>query len=143
MIEPYLIRHAVKNITPQQVTHLKSIVERSRKTKAVKDWAGLNIDFHRTLFQAAGKPLAIQVLDNLLVRADRYLKLQNFRSSTTKEESDAQHAHILKCVASGDAEGAAKALSEHIHWNADDMKNSLNISQPQQPQPAARGSKNT
>jgi DNA-binding GntR family transcriptional regulator len=125
MIEPYLIRHAVKNITPEQLAHLKAIVEKSRKTKAVKDWAGLNIDFHRSLFLAADKPLAMQVLDNLLVRADRYLKLQNFRSSTTKEESDAQHAQILKYVASRDVEGAVAALEKHIKWNADDVKNTI------------------
>ncbi len=112
MIEPYLIRHAVKNITAEQLAHLKGIVERSRKTKAVKDWAGLNIDFHRSLFLAADKPLAMQFLDNLLVRADRYLKLQNFRSSTTKEESDAQHAQILKYVANRDVEGAVEALEK-------------------------------
>jgi DNA-binding GntR family transcriptional regulator len=136
MIEPYLIRHAVSNITPEQVAQLRKIIERSRKTKAVKDWAGLNIDFHRTLFEAAGKPLAMQVLDNLLVRADRYLKLQNFRSSTTKEESDAQHGRILKCVTSGDVEGAVAALAEHIRWNADDVKRSLIL--PKGQEPAAR-----
>jgi DNA-binding GntR family transcriptional regulator len=127
MIEPYLIRHAVSNVTPEQLAHLKGIVERSRKTKAVKDWAGLNIDFHRSLFEAAGKPLALQVLDNLLVRADRYLKLQNFRSSTTKEESDAQHGQILKCVAQGDVEGAVTALQKHIRWNAEDVKHSITL----------------
>jgi DNA-binding GntR family transcriptional regulator len=127
MIEPYLIRHAVSNITPEQLAHLKGIVERSRKTKAVKDWAGLNIDFHRSLFEAAGKPLALQVLDNLLVRADRYLKLQNFRSSTTKEESDAQHGQILKFVAQNDVEGAVTALQKHIRWNAEDVKHSITL----------------
>jgi DNA-binding GntR family transcriptional regulator len=88
------------------------------------------------LFEAAGKPLAMQVLDNLLVRADRYLKLQNFRSSTTKEESDAQHGRILKCVTSGDVEGAVAALAEHIRWNADDVKRSLIL--PKGQEPAAR-----
>jgi DNA-binding GntR family transcriptional regulator len=127
MLEPYLIRHAVTNITPEQIAQLKGIVDRSRKTKAMADWAGLNIDFHRTLFAAADKPLALQFLENLLVRADRYLKLQNFRSSTTREESDAQHGQILKLVASGDADAAAAALTKHISWNADDVKKSLNI----------------
>ncbi len=127
MIEPYLLRYAVKNISAEQVANLGRIVERSRKTKAVKDWAGLNIDFHRSLFEAAGKPLAMQVLDNLLVRADRYLKLQNFRSSTTREESDTQHGQILKCVKSGDVEGAVAALTKHIRWNANDVKHTLAI----------------
>jgi len=128
LIEPYLIRHAVKNVTPGQIAQLKNIVERSRKTKEIQEWANLNIEFHRTLFLAANMPLALQMLDNLLVRADRYVKLQNFRSSTTKQESDTQHAQILKCVAQGDAEGAAAALTNHILWNATDVKDSLKSS---------------
>jgi len=127
LIEPYLIRHAVKNVTREQIAHLKNIVERSRKTKEVQEWANLNIEFHRTLFLAADMPLALQMLDNLLVRADRYVKLQNFRSSTTKQESDTQHAQILKCVIQGDAEGAATALTDHILWNANDVKHSLKL----------------
>jgi DNA-binding GntR family transcriptional regulator len=127
MIEPFLLRHAVKNISAEQLANLSRIVERSRKTRAVKDWAGLNKDFHRSLFEAADKPLAMQVLDNLLVRADRYLKLQNFRSSTTKEESDAQHGQILKCVKAGDVEGAVAVLTMHIRWNANDVKHTIPI----------------
>jgi DNA-binding GntR family transcriptional regulator len=127
VVEPYLLRHAIENITPEQITQLERIVERSRKTRVTQDWAGLNVEFHRTLFEAAGKPLALQVLDNLLVRADRYLKMQNFRSSTTREESDAQHGQILKCVRDRDVEGAAAALTLHIRWNAGDVKRTLGL----------------
>ena len=127
VIEPYLLRHAVSNITAEQISHLERIVERSRKTRVTQDWAGLNVEFHRKLFEAAGKPLALQVLDNLLVRADRYLKMQNFRSSTTREESDAQHGQILKCVRDRDVEGAVAALTLHIRWNAGDVKHTLGL----------------
>jgi DNA-binding GntR family transcriptional regulator len=67
----------------------------------------------------------MQVLDNLLVRADRYLKLQKFRSSTTKEESDAEHRRILELVEKKDVDGAITALKEHIAWNAEDVRESL------------------
>lgn len=127
VIEPYLLRHAVSNITAEQISQLERIVERSRKTRVTQDWAGLNVEFHRKLFEAAGKPLALQVLDNLLVRADRYLKMQNFRSSTTREESDAQHGQILKCVRDRDVEGAVAALTLHIRWNAGDVKHTLGL----------------
>jgi DNA-binding GntR family transcriptional regulator len=127
VIEPYLLRHAVSNVTSEQIAQLERIVERSRKTRVTQDWAGLNVEFHRKLFEAAGKPLALQVLDNLLVRADRYLKMQNFRSSTTREESDAQHGQILKCVRDRDVEGAVAALTLHIRWNASDVKHTLGL----------------
>ena len=51
--------------------------------------------------------------------------MQNFRSSTTKEESDEQHARILDMVEARDVEGATQALREHIGWNAGDVRQSL------------------
>ncbi|RYD60082.1 MAG: GntR family transcriptional regulator [Sphingomonadales bacterium] len=125
MLEPYLLQHSIRNITPEQIVHLRDIVERSRGTEQVTDWAGMNVDFHRALFEVARKPLALQTLDNLLMRADRYLKMQSFRSTTTKEESDEQHARILDRVEARDIEGAIHALREHISWNATDVRHSL------------------
>lgn len=125
MIEPYLLRHAIENISKDQLKHLRQIVERARKTTRMNEWAGMNVDFHRSLFEAAERPLALSVLDNLLVRADRYLKLQNFNSSTTKQESDAQHMRILELVEKRDVDGAIEALQQHISWNAEDVRASI------------------
>lgn len=125
MLEPYLLRHSIANITTDQIAHLRNIVEKSRKTSQTAEWAGLNVDFHRSLFEVARKPLALQTLDNLLTRADRYLKMQNLNSTTTKEESDEQHARILDLVEARDIDGALQALREHIGWNAADVRQSL------------------
>jgi DNA-binding GntR family transcriptional regulator len=127
MLEPWLLQLAVENITKDQVKALRKIVERARKTNTVAEWSGMNVEFHRTLFEAAGRPLAMQVLDNLLMRADRYLKLQNFASITTKQESDAQHLAILDLVEKRDVDGAVSALREHIHWNADDVRKLIQL----------------
>lgn len=125
MIEPYLLRHAIANIGETQIEKLRHLVELSQATSDTSSWASLNIEFHRTLFEAAERPIALSVLDNLLIRADRYLKMQNFHSSSTKEESDAQHHKILNLVVARDVEAAITALDQHIVWNADDVRQSL------------------
>lgn len=125
MIEPYLLRHAIANITPAQIQQLQEIITTSRQLRDMTKWAGLNLDFHRMLYAVADKPLAMQVLDNLLMRADRYLKMQRFLSSQTQEESDEQHQRILDLVAKGDADRAVAALEEHIGWNAKDVQNTI------------------
>lgn len=125
MIEPYLLRHALANMKPADIGLLREIVGRSKECDAVAAWAGLNVDFHRTLYERADKPLAIQLLDNLLMRADRYLKMQRFLSSQTREESDAQHQRILERIAEGDHGGAEAALREHIEWNALDVRRTI------------------
>lgn len=121
MLEPYLLRTAIANITPADVAALQAIVARSREVTDMGAWAGLNMDFHRTLYQAAQKPLSLQLLDNLLLRADRYLKMQRFLSPQTQQESDAEHQRILDFVMAGDADGAVAALNAHIRWNASDV----------------------
>ncbi len=129
MIEPYLLRAAIANVGPDQIRHLASVVERSRETTDMAIWAGLNMEFHRTLYEAAGKPLSLQLLDNLLMRADRYLKMQRFLSTQTQEESDAEHQRILDCVIAGDADAAVDALCSHIRWNATDVTRMIGFGQ--------------
>jgi DNA-binding GntR family transcriptional regulator len=121
MIEPYLLRAAIANITHSQIDHLRDIVQRSREAEDSSLWAGLNMEFHRMLYEAAAKPLSLQLLDNLLMRADRYLKMQRFLSTQTQEESDAEHQRILDSVIAGDADAAVESLNAHIRWNATDV----------------------
>lgn len=125
LIEPFLLRLAVAKITPRQLRELRDIVQKSRDTEIVAEWTALNVAFHRSLFAAADRPLTLQTLDNLLNRADRYLKMQTFLSASTRAESDAEHARLLDLVALGDADRAVLALTEHISWNKQDVIASL------------------
>lgn len=127
MLEPYLLEAAIPNITPEVITKLRSVVERSRTARDMTEWAGLNMDFHQALYSLANKPLSVQVLENLLTRADRYLKMQRFLSSETRDESDAEHHRILDLIEEGDAQGAVNALREHISWNAQDLRRTLGL----------------
>jgi DNA-binding GntR family transcriptional regulator len=127
MLEPYLLLHAIHRITKAQIADLRDIIKRARGMKDIADWAGLNVDFHRTLYLAADKPVASQILENLLVRADRYLKLQTLSTASTITESDRQHETMLNLIEKGDEEGAVAALREHIGWTADDAAKTLGL----------------
>jgi DNA-binding GntR family transcriptional regulator len=120
MIEPYLLQHAVGKISAGQIAVLRDIIARARAITDVAEWTGLNVEFHRTLYQAAEKPLTLQILDNLLVRADRYLKLQTFRIISTKDDSDDEHEKLLNLIEARDVDGAVAALHSHISLSADD-----------------------
>jgi DNA-binding GntR family transcriptional regulator len=117
MLEPYLLRNAIEKISPSQIEELRSIVQRARAMKDIGEWAGLNVEFHRTIYLAADKPVASQILDNLLVRADRYLKLQTLSTAPAIAESDRQHEEILNLIEKRDVSGAVAALREHIDWS--------------------------
>jgi DNA-binding GntR family transcriptional regulator len=131
MLEPHLLRAAMANMTAEKVEQLRHIVQRSRDAQDMADWAGFNLDFHRTLYEVAAKPLAMQVLDNLLMRADRYLKMQRFLSVQTQEESDAEHQRILDHITARDTEAAVAALCQHIQWNAEDVRKAIGFPDPE------------
>ncbi|MBY8825006.1 GntR family transcriptional regulator [Sphingomonas colocasiae] len=125
LLEPYLLEEAIARITPEIIDTLDDIVERSRRASDKTEWAGLNVEFHRTLYEAADRPLTLQMLDKLLVRADRYLKMQRFMSPQTQQESDAEHMRILDCIKAGDKDGALESLRQHIRWNAVDVRRTV------------------
>lgn len=125
LLEPYLLEEAIARITPEIIETLDDIVERSRRASDKTEWAGLNVEFHRTLYEAADRPLTLQMLDRLLVRADRYLKMQRFMSPQTQQESDAEHMRILDCIKAGDKHGALESLRQHIRWNAVDVRRTV------------------
>lgn len=128
MIEPYLLKHVISNITPEHIERLRDIIQQTSEASDLSEWAGLNVDFHKTLYEAANRPLAIQVLDNLITRADRYLKMQRFLSGETRQESDEQHRLILDLVEKKKTREALEVLRKHISWNADDIVNTVGFS---------------
>jgi len=119
ILEPYLLRHAIPKITKSQIQELRDIIKRARGMKDIADWAGVNVDFHRTLYRAANKPVASQILENLLIRADRYLKLQTFSTAASFIQSDQEHDQLLDLIEQGDEAGAVAALCDHIGSTAD------------------------
>ena len=127
LLEPYLLRRAIRKITKAELAELRDIVQRARGMKDIGEWAGLNVEFHRTLYRAADKPVASQFLENLLIRADRYLKLQTISAASKITESDRQHEDMLNLIEKGDEEAAVAALREHIRWTADYAPTTLGL----------------
>ena len=125
LLEPHLLQAAIPNLDDGAIRKLSAIVEQSREADSISKWAELNQAFHRSLYEYARQPLSLQVLDNLLVRADRYLKMQRFLSSETQRESDAEHQHLLDLIEAGDTKGALAALKKHIIWNAQDVMRTI------------------
>jgi len=119
ILEPYLLRYAIPRITKSQIQELRDIIKRARGMKDIADWAGVNVDFHRSLYRAANKPVASQILENLLIRADRYLKLQTFSTASSFVQSDREHEVLLDLIETGDEAGAIRALCEHIGSTGD------------------------
>lgn len=121
LLETFLLRRAFPNLNEQIFEQAEEIIERSRKVKNLAEWAELNWQFHTTLYEPAHLDLTLKTLEQVLIRADRYLRLQRTLSAKLRASSDEQHTHIVELLRAGKCEEAIYAMGEHIEWNMEDM----------------------
>lgn len=125
LLEPHLLKHALERISGNTLEKARRFVEKSVASEDIDEWADLNWAFHRCLYEEAGQPVTLQILEQLLQRADRYLKLQRILSRELLRQSDDQHSAILDLIESGKHAEAISALESHIEWNEADLGNAL------------------
>nr|WP_279347226.1 GntR family transcriptional regulator [Govania unica] len=121
MVEPYLLEHALPHLTAEHLSKAKEHLAASRSCQDLSQWAELNWAFHKTLYEPANLPLAMQVLEQLLLRADRYLKMQRSLSMESLAESHAEHQSLIDLIEEGKFVEAVDALRKHIVWNEHDV----------------------
>jgi DNA-binding GntR family transcriptional regulator len=121
LLETFLLRRAFPNLDEQIFEQAEQIIERSKKAKNLAEWAEFNWQFHTTLYEPAHLDLTLKTLEQVLIRADRYLRLQRTLSAKLRASSDEQHAHIIELLRAGKCEDAIRAMGEHIEWNMEDM----------------------
>lgn len=78
----------------------------------IASFARLDERFHRRLAELAGKAGAWTLLEGLKAQMDRvrYLSLSAFPTPKLID----QHAHIVACIAAGDATGSEKEIRMHL-----------------------------
>lgn len=126
MLEPHLLRASAPKLTAPMFKKLYANIEKSSKSKDIDYWSKLNISFHQMLYAPSELPLTIQVLDNLMMRAGRYFKMQQSLSVESRAESDEEHRSILDLCVERRFDEAVDTLQRHIMWNAADVIRSVN-----------------
>ena len=121
LLETFLLEHAIPNIDVATLDRAEGIIERSKKVKSLEEWAELNWQFHRSLYEPSAMKLALKTLEQVIVRSDRYFRLQRTISAELKDANDVQHRQIISLLRSGNGRQAIAAMREHIGWNKDDL----------------------
>jgi DNA-binding GntR family transcriptional regulator len=121
MIEPHLLKTALPAITAADIEEAHALIQLSLDCADMDQWSELNWALHKAFYAPANLPLTMQMLEQLLSRADRYLKIQQHLSRESQQASDKQHQTILSLIASGKGDDAVAALQHHIEWNAQDV----------------------
>jgi DNA-binding GntR family transcriptional regulator len=126
LLETFLLDASVPHLTEVHFARAEEIIERSQHAKGLEEWADLNWQFHKTLYEAAGMQLALKTLEQVLARSERYFRLQRNMSAQLKSTNDEQHRHIISLLRAGQSAVAVKAMKDHIEWNMDDLTTALN-----------------
>ena len=120
LLEPAAARWAAESIEKPAAAALVSMVADVRKATASLRGEGYesyglivahDTEFHEAIATAAGRPLLVQTLRRLHPHVQIY---RLFYRQDVGRETLAEHATIARCLQRKDADGAARAMTEHL-----------------------------
>ncbi|MCM2391508.1 GntR family transcriptional regulator [Streptomyces albipurpureus] len=115
LLEPEALRRAVERSADLEAD-LGAARDALVRAAAATDPAEHSLaggDFHRALCLPCGNPLLARMLDDLRDQA-ALVSAVVWAADPSGEREDAEHREILRLALSGDAQGAADALRQHL-----------------------------
>ncbi len=115
-LEPLASYYAAKNITPEGIQELQSILELQEFYFGKEDAEHLRREdevFHDAICRISGRTVIAETLFPLHRKTRRYRKI-SFESDARRVVSLDEHRKIFAAIAAGDSELAAKLTAEHM-----------------------------
>jgi len=124
LLEPYLLAKAIDNMTVQHIEHAQSILDKLEQSLHQPDssntWSSLNTAFHAAIYQAADSPDTMEMVQNLNVNCDRYVRL-HLAHLDSFDHADDQHQQLLNLCKAKDKTGACELLRQHLLGSVSDI----------------------
>ena len=109
-------RHLAEAITPEQLREVRAKVEameRAVKAGDIDSYHLLNLEFHDTLVAFTGNR-KLTALYRRLINELSLFRRMNLAEADALPLSAGEHRGIVKAIASGDADAAARAMRQHV-----------------------------
>jgi phosphonate utilization transcriptional regulator len=109
-------RQLAAQITPVQLKEIRGLVEAMEKAVKAQDAQGyhlLNLRFHDRLVEMAGNRKLAAIYRKLIKELSLFRRL-NLADSWLLPISVGEHRAIVKAIATGDVEGAGRAMFQHV-----------------------------
>ena len=109
-------RQLALNITPVHLKEIRALVTSMEDAVKAQDAYGyhlLNLKFHDRLVEMAGNRKLTSIYRKLIKELSLFRRL-NLADGWLMPISASEHRHIVKAIASGDADAAGRAMSEHV-----------------------------
>ncbi len=113
-LEPMLLQLAAPNLNFQTLGAARDcLIQAEAKDLSALSRGDLNWQFHLLLYQAANKPLMLNLLSQLHQRVAMYLGFQAL-TLNYQQQSQAEHWQLLTLLEQGEVDSAAVLLKSHI-----------------------------
>jgi DNA-binding GntR family transcriptional regulator len=116
ILESYLLRHAIPNLTEKVLGELRVIVEQLEESIEPGHRLDLRYSFYETLYNCADRPRAMAQASNLRTAVGRYLLLQ-------RADDNHAHAEFFGYLVAQDSENAQVWLSSHLMHVSEKLQN--------------------
>jgi DNA-binding GntR family transcriptional regulator len=111
LLEPEALRRSVERAADLEAAQEALLKADDSADRAERSLA--NREFHRALYLPCGNPLLTRMLDDVRDQA-ALVSTVAWAADPSWEREAAEHREILRLALTGDAQGAARALHEHI-----------------------------
>ncbi|MER7399762.1 GntR family transcriptional regulator [Streptomyces sp. NPDC000151] len=111
LLEPEAVRRTVRSAA--SVEDARTALARAADAADPADRSLANRDFHRALYLPCGNPLLSRMLDEVRDQA-ALVSTVAWAAVPSWEREATEHEEILRLVTAGDADGAARAVHDHI-----------------------------
>jgi len=114
-LESLATRLAASQLTAEQLDSLEHALTKTAAQVADGDleaFLSTNRQFHMLIYQAAGIPILLRIINSLWDLSERYRRAY-LQASARAQESTIEHRHILNLLRRRDADAAAAYMKEH------------------------------
>lgn len=113
ILELGALRSAIPHFTEGVLTQAQSLLERLEKETDCNRAEEINLQFHFSLYEAAGNPALNRLIDQLHANVDRYIR-RFYAEEALTAKTYAQHRDILEACKMCDTELACAHLRTHL-----------------------------
>lgn len=114
ILEPAAIRRAVERITEAQIDRIDKIHQKMVEDPDYAEFVDYNREFHMSIYDAAGSPRLVSILQGLLDASVMYVSAAVHQMPELRDRAFHDHTAILAAIRERDTEQAAQAIADHI-----------------------------
>lgn len=120
-LEPTALRLSVPHLTRDDLKRAREIVDEMDAADDPSRLGELNRRFHMTLYNRAGRPRLLTLVDQQLAAADRFLRF-HLAAMGRNHLSQEEHRGMIDACSARDADEACAILTQHIETAARNLQ---------------------